>query len=231
MSMNHSEFSEIPKVELVNFSFSPPGPMGWSSAEYETMLEDPETFLSKYKVRHEEPATGNIELVELPIKKRKLQATNLNVEPLNEEVQEIVQLPVQEILETAGEPAVKKGKKSKKVKKQQIASEPAAEMPKLEVQEPAALAEAEEMLPAARLETKQEKQAEASEPSLTESLKVAGSRDKQVYSYDKLIDIFNGVNSDSNQSSKNQDRTALRFSSRKSKSVSSTRKNRIIFLD
>jgi hypothetical protein len=227
MSMNHSEFSEIPKVELVNFSFSPPGPMGWSSAEYESMLEDPETFLSKYKIRHEEPATGNVELVELPIKKRKLQAANLNVEPLNEEVQEIVQLPVQEILETAEEPAVKKGKKSKKVKKQQIA----AEMPKLEVQEPPAIAEAEEMLPAARLETEQEQQREASEPSLTESLKVAGSRDKQVYSYDRLIDLFNGVNSDSNQSNINQDRTAFRFSSRKSKSGSSKRKNRIIFLE
>jgi hypothetical protein len=206
MSMNHSEFSEIPKVELVNFSFSPPGPMGWSSAEYESMLEDPETFLSKYKIRHEEPATGNVELVELPIKKRKLQAANLNVEPLNEEVQEIVQLPVQEILE----PAVKKGKKSKKVKKQQIASEPAA-----------------------RLETEQEQQPAASEQSLIESLKVAGSRDKQVYSYDKLIDLFNGDNSDANQSNTNQDQPELRFSSskRKSKSGFSTRKNRIIFLD
>lgn len=71
--MSTNEFQEIPKVELVNFSFSPPGPMGWSAAEYETMLEDPETFLSQDKYRKEEPPTGDVELIELPIKTRKPQ--------------------------------------------------------------------------------------------------------------------------------------------------------------
>ncbi|MGD6792925.1 hypothetical protein [Metabacillus indicus] len=71
--MSTNEFQEIPKVELVNFSFSPPGPMGWSAAEYETMLEDPETFLSQNKYKKAEPPTGDVELIELPIKTRKPQ--------------------------------------------------------------------------------------------------------------------------------------------------------------
>jgi hypothetical protein len=272
MSTNHSEFSEIPKVELVNFSFSPPGPMGWSSAEYETMLEDPETFLSKYKIRHAEPATGNVELIELPIKTRKPQEAIMSVEPINEAMQETVQ--------SAEEPA-------KQVKDQEIVFEAAAEMTQTEEQETAVKAEellpaaghvteepavkaeellpaaghvtvehavkaeemfpaaghvteqgqepavkAEELFPAAGLVSEQTQEPAASDQSLSDSVKFTGSGAKLVYSYDKLIDLFNQSDQGSNQSSNNQEQSGLRFTSsrRKSKSGPSARKNKVIFL-
>ncbi|MGM0920680.1 MAG: hypothetical protein ACQEWW_05575 [Bacillota bacterium] len=298
MSTNHSEFSEIPKVELVNFSFSPPGPMGWSSAEYETMLEDPETFLSKYKIRHAEPATGNVELIELPIKTRKPQEAIMSVEPINEVMQETVQSLSQELQEEAEEPA-------KQVKDQEIVFEAAAEMTQTEEQEPAVKAEellpaaghvteepavkaeellpaaghvteepavkaeellpaaghvtvehsvkaeemfpaaghvteqgqepavkAEELFPAAGLVTEQTQEPAASDQSLSDSVKFTGSGAKLVYSYDKLIDLFNQSDQGSNQSSNNQEQSGLRFTSsrRKSKSGPSARKNKVIFL-
>jgi hypothetical protein len=73
MSESKKEFNEIPIVKLTNYSFSPPGPMGWSSAEYTTMLEDPEAFLSSYKIKHPEPRLENVMLVELPVKNRRQQ--------------------------------------------------------------------------------------------------------------------------------------------------------------
>ncbi|USK34847.1 hypothetical protein LIT25_05715 [Bacillus sp. F19] len=212
MSTNHSEFSEIPKVELVNFSFSPPGPMGWSSAEYESMLEDPETFLSKYKIRHAEPATGNVELIELPLKKRKPQEAIMGVEPINEVMHETVQSLTQELQEAAEEPAaalseaaevkavkVKKEKKpssKKKGKDQLIVSEPAAEIPETAVQESAA--NEEEMIPAASLKAEVTQKLSAFEQPITD-----------------------------------QEQSGLRFTSsrRKSKSGPSARKNKVLFLD
>lgn len=68
MSESKKEFNEIPIVKLTNYSFSPPGPMGWSSAEYTAMLEDPEAFLSSYKIKHPEPQLENVTLIELPVK-------------------------------------------------------------------------------------------------------------------------------------------------------------------
>ncbi|EIJ81745.1 hypothetical protein PB1_02360 [Bacillus methanolicus PB1] len=37
----------IPKLELEKFTFSPPGPMGWSFSEYEKILDDPEAIQEK----------------------------------------------------------------------------------------------------------------------------------------------------------------------------------------
>ncbi|MDQ0861165.1 hypothetical protein [Bacillus sp. V2I10] len=245
MSTNHSEFSEIPKVELVNFSFSPPGPMGWSSAEYETMLEDPETFLSKYKIRHAEPANGNVELIELPLKKRKPQEAIMSVEPINEVMQETVQSLSQE----AAAEMTKTEEQETAVKAEDLL--PAASHVTEYAQESAVKAEdmlpavshvteqgqepavkAEDMFPAAGLVTEQAQEPAASDQSLSDSVKFTGSRAKQVYSYDKLIDLFNQSDQGSNQSSKNQEQSGLRFTSsrRKSKSGPSARKNKVLFL-
>ncbi|MGG4487940.1 hypothetical protein [Metabacillus idriensis] len=76
MSEAKKDHNEIPIVKLGDFSFSPPGPMGWSSAEYENMLEDPEMFLSQYKIKHPEPQNENIMLVELPVRNRRNAAMN-----------------------------------------------------------------------------------------------------------------------------------------------------------
>jgi hypothetical protein len=176
--------------------------MGWSSAEYETMLEDPETFLSKYKIRHAEPAAGNVELIELPLKKRKPQEAIISVEPLNEVMQEAAAA----LTESAA--VVKKEKKpsskTKKGKDLQIVSEPAAEIPETVVKESAA--NEEEMIPASSPEAEVTQELSAFEQTITEPVKFSGSRAKQ-------------------------DQSGLRFASsrRKSKSGSSTRKNRVIF--
>jgi hypothetical protein len=37
----------IPKLELEKFTFSPPGPMGWSFSEYEKILDDPKAIQDK----------------------------------------------------------------------------------------------------------------------------------------------------------------------------------------
>jgi hypothetical protein len=263
MSSNHSEFSEIPKVELVNFSFSPPGPMGWSSAEYETMLEDPGAFLSQHKMRHAEPANGNVDLIELPLKKRKPQEAIMSVEPINEVMQETVQTLTQELQESAEEPAAslteateekavkkKKGKKpSSKIKKEKdllIVSETAAEVPETAVQESAP--NEEEMIPAASLEAEVTQELSAFEQPITETVKCSGSRAKKVYSYDKLINLFNQIDQGSNQSSNSQEQSGLSFTSsrrksqeqsglsftssrRKSKAGPSAGKNKVLFLD
>lgn len=76
MSEAKKDHNEIPIVKLGDFSFSPPGPMGWSSAEYESMLADPEMFLSQYKIKHPEPQNENIMLVELPVRNRRNSAMN-----------------------------------------------------------------------------------------------------------------------------------------------------------
>lgn len=76
MSEAKKDHNEIPIVKLGDFSFSPPGPMGWSSAEYESMLADPELFLSQYKIKHPEPQHENIMLVELPVRNRRNSAMN-----------------------------------------------------------------------------------------------------------------------------------------------------------
>ncbi|MDR0136499.1 hypothetical protein RFW18_01975 [Metabacillus idriensis] len=76
MSEAKKDHNEIPIVKLGDFSFSPPGPMGWSSAEYESMLADPELFLSQYKIKHPEPQNENIMLVELPVRNRRNSAVN-----------------------------------------------------------------------------------------------------------------------------------------------------------
>ncbi|WP_191566034.1 hypothetical protein [Metabacillus idriensis] len=79
MSESKKEFNEIPIVKLTNYSFSPPGPMGWSSAEYTAMLEDPEAFLSSYKIKHPEPQLENVTLIELPVKNRRHLEMNQSV--------------------------------------------------------------------------------------------------------------------------------------------------------
>lgn len=71
MSESNKDINEIPTVKLTNYSFSPPGPMGWSSTEYTTMLEDPKAFLSAYKIKHPEPRMDNVTLIELPVKNRR----------------------------------------------------------------------------------------------------------------------------------------------------------------
>jgi hypothetical protein len=38
----------IPKLELEKFTFSPPGPMGWSFSEYEKILDDPKAIQDKH---------------------------------------------------------------------------------------------------------------------------------------------------------------------------------------
>jgi hypothetical protein len=197
--------------------------------------------LSKYKIRHAEPATGNVELIELPIKTRKPQEAIMSVEPINEVMQETVQSLSQELQEEAEEPA-------KQVKDQEIVFEAAAEMTQTEEQEPAVKAEellpaaghvtvepafkAEEMFPAAALVTEQTQEPAASDQSLSDSVKITGSGAKLVYSYDKLIDLFNQSDQGTNQSSDNQEQSGLRFTSsrRKSKSGPSARKNKVIFL-
>lgn len=41
--MIHNDDVEIPKVDLERYRFSPPGSMGWSAAEYEEILQHPDT--------------------------------------------------------------------------------------------------------------------------------------------------------------------------------------------
>ncbi|PLR82114.1 hypothetical protein CVD25_09170 [Bacillus canaveralius] len=45
MANKRSTYS-FPKLELSNFSFSPPGPMGWSFSQYEKILEKPADILN-----------------------------------------------------------------------------------------------------------------------------------------------------------------------------------------
>jgi Ran GTPase-activating protein (RanGAP) involved in mRNA processing and transport len=51
--------SKIPRLDLNQFSFSPPGPMGWSFAEYEKMLENLD-----HVVLNEKSVKDNLEVLE-----------------------------------------------------------------------------------------------------------------------------------------------------------------------
>ncbi|WP_243291393.1 hypothetical protein [Bacillus sp. FJAT-47783] len=69
--MAEEQNKSIPKVELSNFTFSPPGPMGWSFQEYEELLQDPNQFLdshSKFTNLLQELETA--EIIELPTTSR-----------------------------------------------------------------------------------------------------------------------------------------------------------------
>lgn len=76
------EQSQIPKLELEKFQFSPPGPMGWSFSEYEKMLEDPSQVVqNEIAVKDKLATLQGKELVELPIGRRieeKIEEANAN---------------------------------------------------------------------------------------------------------------------------------------------------------
>jgi hypothetical protein len=65
MSENREQ-AKIPKLDLDQFSFSPPGPMGWSFAEYEKMLENlGHVVLNEKSVKENLQVLEQKELIEL----------------------------------------------------------------------------------------------------------------------------------------------------------------------
>lgn len=207
--MSTNEFQEIPKVELVNFSFSPPGPMGWSAAEYETMLEDPETFLSQNKYRKAEPPSGDVELIELPIKTRKPQEVQVPADSI-ESMEEVV------LDAAANETVHSDEKEKKKAKKKQTAefiteilnTAPAAE----ELTVPS---EEELLMP---LATETPIQAEEVQPASKRSL-----------SLNDMLSLYQGSSSSGSENQQQQQETQVK-TKRKSKSRNSPRRNRVLFM-
>ncbi|MEK3805615.1 hypothetical protein MHB63_03310 [Bacillus sp. FSL H8-0547] len=217
--MSTNEFQEIPKVELVNFSFSPPGPMGWSAAEYETMLEDPETFLSQNKYRKAEPPTGDVELIELPIKTRKPQEAYV----LARSETDLAAAAVQEEMPEA-ETAVPIAAMQKETPEAEAAVPIAAmqnETPEAEAAVPIAAMQKETLESAADIismsDTVLQDQMEKVQNTINTSM--------------SLIEMFSAVNKKEHFSSELDDKQESRFrSKRKSKHRSSTRKNRVLFM-
>ncbi|MGX1194771.1 hypothetical protein [Metabacillus sp. SLBN-84] len=251
--MSTNEFQEIPKVELVNFSFSPPGPMGWSAAEYETMLEDPETFLSQNKYRKAEPPTGDVELIELPIKTRKPQEayvlarseTDLAAAAVQEETPEAeaaVPIAAMQKETPEAETAVPIAAIQKEMPEAETAVPIAAiqkEMPEAETAVPIAAIqketpEAEAAVPIAAIQ-KETQEAVADIISMSDTVlqdqieKVQNTINTSM----SLIEMFSALNKKEHFSSESEsdDKQESRFrSKRKSKHRSSTRKNRVLFM-
>ncbi|MEM5016679.1 hypothetical protein WKH31_10345 [Metabacillus indicus] len=212
--MSTNEFQEIPKVELVNFSFSPPGPMGWSAAEYETMLEDPETFLSQNKYRKAEPPTGNLELIELPIKTRKPQEIQVPAEIMKEEA-----------LDAAADETVHSDEKEhqmEKEKKKQKKKQAAESITEILDLTPAAAelpVPSEEELPMS-LETEMPMQSEEVQPAKKRSL-----------SLNDMLSLYQGSSSSETENQQQQQQQETQFKTkRKSKTRNSPRKNRVLFM-
>ncbi len=66
---NKGEKMKIPKLELESFSFSPPGPMGWSFAEYQKILDDLDGIvLDESSVKNQLSSLEGKEIIELSMK-------------------------------------------------------------------------------------------------------------------------------------------------------------------
>ncbi|HWO77072.1 MAG TPA: hypothetical protein VNM69_14440 [Bacillus sp. (in: firmicutes)] len=63
--MEKKKKAKIPKLEIEKFTFSPPGRMGWSYSEYESMMDNPEKTL-KESDRKENQVELTAELMEFP---------------------------------------------------------------------------------------------------------------------------------------------------------------------
>lgn len=104
---NHS----IPQVELSNFEFSPPGPMGWSFQEYEELLQNPNQFLQDQpNVKHLLEELADAEIIELPSNAKPLEFSSqtedsqeneliVEVEHEVEEEQQVVEQEIEEVIE------------------------------------------------------------------------------------------------------------------------------------
>ncbi|MGP1906675.1 hypothetical protein ACTSEZ_00785 [Metabacillus sp. JX24] len=235
--MSTNEFQEIPKVELVNFSFSPPGPMGWSAAEYETMLEDPETFLSQNKYRKAEPPTGDVELIELPIKTRKPQEayvlarseTDLAAAAVQEETPEAeAAVPIAAMQKET--PEAETAVPIAAIQKETPEAETAVPIAAIQKETP----EAEAAVPIAAIQ-KETQEAAADIISMSDTVlqdqmeKVQNTINTSM----SLIEMFSALNKKEHFSSESEsdDKQESRFrSKRKSKHRSSTRKNRVLFM-
>ncbi|OEH93046.1 hypothetical protein [Bacillus solimangrovi] len=66
MAEKREETNKIPTVNIDTFTFSPPGPMGWSSIEYEQLLDNPEHFFQANEGTNSSSEQQNQLVVELP---------------------------------------------------------------------------------------------------------------------------------------------------------------------
>jgi hypothetical protein len=68
---NDEQHSNIPKLDIEKFTFFPPGPMGWSISEYESLLENPgQEVQNESSVNEKLVSFEETELVALPIEGR-----------------------------------------------------------------------------------------------------------------------------------------------------------------
>ncbi|RYM05628.1 hypothetical protein EWH99_05335 [Sporolactobacillus sp. THM7-7] len=65
MTRHDNDAFAIPKVDLEQYRFSPPGPMGWSASEYEKILDDPEKKMQE-SASFAPPAVPSATLIALP---------------------------------------------------------------------------------------------------------------------------------------------------------------------
>ena len=64
--MEKKKKAKIPKLEIEKFTFSPPGSMGWSYSEYESMMKNPEKVLNESAVHENLVELKAAELMEFP---------------------------------------------------------------------------------------------------------------------------------------------------------------------
>lgn len=70
--------SKIPKLEIEKFTFSPPGPMGWSFSEYDKLLDRPDPIvLNETNINESLANIENMTFVEFPIHQNSKEGTNL----------------------------------------------------------------------------------------------------------------------------------------------------------
>lgn len=68
----------IPKLELEKFTFSPPGPMGWSFSEYEKILDDPEAIQDKQTTGLDNlKEISNVQIIQYPTTSNLSQSYNI----------------------------------------------------------------------------------------------------------------------------------------------------------
>ncbi|MET3699140.1 hypothetical protein SAMN05877753_101156 [Bacillus oleivorans] len=64
--MGKKKKAKIPKLEIEKFTFSPPGRMGWSYSEYESMMDNPQKVLHESAINDNLVELTAVELMEFP---------------------------------------------------------------------------------------------------------------------------------------------------------------------
>ena len=93
--MSENNQQQIPILNLEQFSFSPPGPMGWSFSEYEKLLDNPDTVVQDLSNINKQIASlEGVPLVEFPLSGRVVDVVQ---QPILGRIVDAVQQPIDHV--------------------------------------------------------------------------------------------------------------------------------------